>query len=81
VTIEELMIKKMIERGLWLEQAKIVMGEVKKVSDESMADRWDTAADGYPTTLLAVLWMDVCKQAVVWIDQNKPRHFARSFFV
>jgi hypothetical protein len=45
-----------------------------------MDGRWDHPADSYPDPLFVALWIAVRAEAVKWIDENKPQHWARDLF-
>lgn len=46
--------------------------------DDSMKNCWQDETESHPPELLAVLMLSVKQHAVVWIDANKPKHWARS---
>ena len=79
MTIEDTIKNKLIENGLFPDQANAVVYNLKKL-DICMDGRWSEDASGYPVQLLAVLWMSAKDEAVKWIDENKPRHWARPMF-
>lgn len=45
-----------------------------------MADRWDDHTEGYPTQMIAAVWMSVKNVGREWLAENRPRHFARRLF-
>lgn len=37
--------------------------------------------EGYPAALKATIVVGIRSEAVVWLDVNKPKHFARALLV
>jgi hypothetical protein len=79
MSIRERLEKSLVENGMWPDEAK----EVLNIAAEDevlkpMEFRWDDAAEGYPQSLFAVIWLRLKEIAVEWIDKNKPQHFART---
>jgi hypothetical protein len=74
--------KKLEENMLFPQEATEVLARYEN-SDvgESMRGRMDDDESGYPLQLMAVVWTGIKHMAVEWIDENKPKHFARSMFV
>lgn len=81
MTIHEFFKSKLIERGFFAAQAEAVL-EASKQSPilDSMLLRWDDKTDGYPAQLLTAVWVEVCAQAVIWIDANLPMAWFRPLF-
>ena len=80
---KEWAVKRMVEHLLWENEA----GDIwDKYHEETiMKDHPDhpltSHIEGYPDSMLSAVWFGVCRTAVEWIDENKPKHFARSMFV
>ena len=82
MTIRQMLEDKLVNHGLWPDEAKKVMEAVAAhPASESMQGRWDSESDGYPAQLIPVLWIGVKTRAVEWIDVNKPKHFARAILI
>lgn len=81
MTFEQKLTKMLSERGMFEEQCIAVMEQVKadKVN-ESMATRWEDAADDYPAIMLTVLWLSVKDHALAYIDANLPLAWFRPLF-
>lgn len=63
------------------EQSKAVMGRVIAAEwNESMIGRWNDGVDGYPASLLAVLWMTTKDEALKYIDEVCPKAWFRQIF-
>jgi len=45
-----------------------------------MQDRWKNPAETFSPQMLAVLWVTAKSEAVQWIDENAPKHWARPMF-
>jgi len=67
------------DHGLFEEQADAILARVMEKS-EPMAGRWNDPVDAYPPFMINVLWMGVKPEAVRWIDENMPLHWARPMF-
>lgn len=80
-TIQEVLVGRLVENGLWKDQAEAVIEQVKaRPGNDPMRDRWNDEATGYPPPLMSVLWLSARQAAVEWIDENKPLHWARPMF-
>ena len=80
-TIEEKITERLVNNGLWPDEAKAVMELVKKAPEnESMQGRWSENAEYYPQQIMAMAWFSAKNHAIEWIDSNFPNHFARSMF-
>lgn len=75
-------IARLVDRGMFEDQAKLVMDAVMaNPSNEAMRNRWNTAVDNYPTQMQAVCWMSIAAEALEWIDKNCPNAWFRGMFV
>lgn len=79
MSIEQAIVAWLTERGLWEHEATAIL-EAVKVVHEKTGIRWRSAADGYPPTVLSVLLLTAGAEAVKWIDENAPKHWARAVF-
>ena len=67
------------DRGLWPKEAEAVLGAVK-ASSGAQGIRWNDSSANYPPMMLTVLILNAKLEAVKYIDQNIPAHFARALF-
>lgn len=82
MTIREKMKERLVEHGLWPDEANMVLDDAEKSEVlEPMFGRWKDSVDGYPPQMFAAVWISIKSVAVEWIDANKPKHFARTMFV
>lgn len=79
MTIRELMIHNLMERGLFEDQAEQVM-DICESELKSMSRRWDDPKDSYNQTFLISLWANVGKIAYSWIEDNYPVAFYKPLF-
>lgn len=80
-TIKELMLKHLVTNGLSTAQAEEVLARFAgSDAGEPMLARWGTAHAGYPATMMAILRMGVNQEAVKFIDETIPQHWARPMF-
>lgn len=80
MTIEGFLAKHLTENGLSDDQAGRVLDRYKEEHKDSMGDRWRDSIDGYPVAMRSALILGVNRQAVLWIDENFPKHWARPMF-
>lgn len=60
MTFEEKITQLLVENGLFDDQAKEIMELVKAdQANEAMQNRWNDDTEGYPGSVLAVLWVGV----------------------
>ena len=77
-TIKETLINKLIEHGLWKDEAEKIMLEVESAPEnELMKNRWQEDASNYPEIITNIVWFSTKRHAIEWIDANKPLHFAK----
>lgn len=81
MTIEQKLENMCVERGLWRNEASTVVAKYKKEVHDYMEHRWNDDISCYPPALLAVLFLGVKRQALAYIDANKPQHSARQLFL
>lgn len=81
LTVKERMIKKLIEEGLWDEDAVTILDEY--IADfEGVRDvQWNSPSVGYPAVAYSAMWISLKPYVLRWIDKNAPRAFYRETFV
>ena len=80
MTFEEKMKAMLVERGLFDEQADVVIQNAKEKIGDSMAHRWREDSEGYPPSVIAVLWISVKNEAKDYIAENLPKALFRPMF-
>lgn len=80
-TIEGKILARMVNNGLFPEQAQEVMAAYK-ASDagKSMAGRWSDSPRDYPQAVMGGIWLGIQTQAIDWIEKNCPEHWAKPMF-
>ena len=81
MTIKDQLTRMCEEHGLWPDEARKVLEQTIKNTPAMEERRWNEDVSTYPASMLAVLWMGTRHEAVKWIDENKPQHFARMMFI
>jgi hypothetical protein len=66
--------------GLFENQADAILKNVVSRKD-SMSGRWNDPVSGYPPGMTNVLWVSAKAEALNWIDNNMPMHWARPLFM
>lgn len=80
-TVEGKLQETLYKHGLFEDEAAAVVNRLKQAPHmEMMQGRWQEPIENYPAVLMNVLWVAVKTEAVKWIDENKPQHWARPFF-
>lgn len=76
-TIQEKMTTQLVAHGLWADEADKVI-ERYKASDmaKEMERRWDDDVEGYQPMIFAVLWIGLKSEAIKFLEETKPMHFA-----
>ena len=81
-TTKERCIEFLTDRGLWPNEAEAVLEKAKpEIEVGGYRMTWERPASEYPVELYAVIGLILSRNAVEWIDRNKPMHFARMMFV
>ena len=81
MTIRDTLRCRCVANGLFFTQADPILQMVYDEGDNELKSRWLDNADDYNSVVIDVLWIAVCRNAVKWIDQNCPKHWARSVFL
>ena len=79
MSVREYIHKWLTDRGLWPDEATVVVESTMK-QEACDQVKWNDSAECYPPQLLAVLALSARELAVKYIDENKPKHFARPMF-
>lgn len=81
MTVRELMIKRLVDLGLWPDQAEGVI-EAARVHKmfSGLGLRWSTPVDEYPASLATVVWISVRAVAREWLAEHAPGHWVRPMF-
>ena len=80
-TVRGELIRRLIESGLWPEEAEKVFDLMLEAKLPNMDEvKFNAPFYSYPNPLYAGILMYLHEFAVKWIDANKPRHFARPMF-
>lgn len=80
-TFEREIIDQLTSRMMPDDAAREVLEAVKLMeSNASMDGKWNHDTSEYPSTILAVIWMNAKDEALKWIDKNKPKAFYRPLF-
>lgn len=78
MSVEEHITNLLVKRGLLPTQAEDVMVLVKGAPGaDDMARRWQDDVSGYDEAFMNFWWDVARRQALEWLDQHKPKHFAR----
>jgi hypothetical protein len=81
MTIREHIHQRLVNCGLWQDEATLVIAQLELATTPEMPEwRWNDHTEGYSPQLLAALWAAASVQALEWIDRNAPKHFARPMF-
>lgn len=79
-TLRDQLVLRLVNSGLWPDEANEIMDIIS--ADPAHNDvKFSSAVGDYPPQLVAVLWLITEQTAIVWIDKNKPQHFARAILV
>jgi hypothetical protein len=82
MTFEDKIKAMLVEHGMWDDQAEAVVEMLKADEiNKSMVHRWNDDVEGYPLSVLTILWMKAKHAAIEYIDTNCPEAFFRSMFV
>jgi len=83
MTIHEAIHKRLVEHGLFDDQAEdiIYAAQMHDIIPEYLrGHHWGEDQTAYPEAVLVGLWLAVGVVAVEWFAANAPKHFARSLF-
>ena len=67
---------KLFFHGLFETQADAILDRVVQ-KNEAMRGRWNDPAGGYPEPKMGDLWLTTKTEALAWIVENAPHHWAR----
>ncbi len=80
MTIEEKFKKLLFDSGMCEDEAEAVIEMVKDASSVKQAMRWGDPVEGYPAPLYELLWVEVKRAALKYIDANCPQAWFRPMF-
>ncbi len=81
MTIAETMKAKLIENGMWDDQAAEVIEMSKNdPANNPMIGKWNDPADDYPAIMIPGLWLSVKRNALVWIEKTMPESVFKTNF-
>jgi hypothetical protein len=81
MTFQEYCINYCEERGMLHNQAKVVFDNLMQdKSLDAMNNRWNDQIEDYPKAILAIIIMNLRKQAAHWIEANLPKAFYKPLF-
>ena len=81
MTIAGYLKSRLVNSGLFEDMADRVIEAVKADPvNESMEDRWDDEAEGYPEGIHALMALSACQHTLKIIDAECPKHWARPIF-
>ncbi len=79
--IREKAMKALSERGMFDTQAvEIIEKYLNSPLGEMMKDRFDDDESNYPPQMFVGVWIGLKQTALEWIDEKKPKHWARPMF-
>ena len=77
-TLCERLAKMLVRLGMQRPEASIVLSQMITAKDmESISGRWHDRADDFATKFWCEVAVRTKEEAVRWIDEQKPGHFAR----
>ena len=79
MTLESDLTAYLTRNGLWPAEAEVVMGAVKAM-DKMRGFQWNASSNVCPPAVFAMLVMTAKREAVKYIDDHMPKHFARPSF-
>ena len=79
-TVGALFHKRMTDNGLWPKEADAVLKSIADDSSQVLSEVLGKQSEGYPNSVFAAGWMVVTSAVLKYIDEHKPRHFARQMF-
>lgn len=86
MTLEDAMVKRLVDNGMFEEDAKKVLASVKAEADDNATEavHWSDQVGevhgvlkGYPPQFIAVLAGIVTTYALKWVDENYPKAWYR----
>lgn len=78
-TVREVITKRLIDNGMFEEQAEEVMALAEESMD-TMNENWGKDANSYPAIIINLTWSNVKLVALKWIDENAPEAWFKPIF-
>lgn len=79
MTIRELIASRLCDQGLYPSEADIVLLTISSPEYENSELRgvsWSSPRENYPNKMLGVLLAIAIQEAIKYLEENKPQHFA-----
>lgn len=81
MTINERLISYMEERGLFTDQAEIILDRFKNLeSSKALDGRWNDTETGYPEALMTSIIVSLNHVVIEWINEHCPKAWYRELF-
>lgn len=79
--IREKAVEALVQNGMFEDQAaEIIEMYLKSSLGKMVRERFDDEESDYPPELFVAVWFGIKKIALQWIDEKKPKHWARPIF-
>lgn len=75
MNLEQKVKEYLFEHGIWEDECQQIFEELKKTSEKSCI-KWSDSADGYPDVFWKAVAYSAKLEAIKWLKENKPQHFA-----
>lgn len=75
-------VEKLFANGLWEKEAREVVKAAESANIfEQMKGKWNDRCVDYPKEMLGVMYAGIKQEALKWINENAPNHYAREMFM
>lgn len=82
MTFREKIIESLRDYGVPEKDACVIVERyLSKPISSNARDMIDQSMEGYPLSVLAVIWMGIKRETLVWIDETFPDAWFRPMFV
>jgi len=79
-TIKTWLLEDMEARGLFPQESEAVFNSTVRDGARGMADSWDMDHNLFSYQVKLTLRLFTNHEVIVWMDANKPKHWAREHF-